>query len=77
MKLKAVNKLHSATTSELLAMSKLVQMVSNHEQFYKVTPDEWKEYLCVSLGLEREGADAMINRSRRLANRILVEYDAQ
>lgn len=77
MKLKPVNKLHSATTSELLAMSKLVQMVANHEQFYKITPKEWNEYLCTSLGMEREGADAMINRSRKLANRMLAEYDAQ
>jgi hypothetical protein len=77
MKLKPVNKLHTATTGELLAMCKLVQMVANHEQFYKITPEVWNEYLCTSLGLEREGADAIINRSRRLASRMLAEYDAE
>lgn len=72
MKSKSVSSLESCSLGELLAMSKLVQMVSNHEQFYKITPEEWKEYLCVSLGIEKEGADALMNNSRRLANRILA-----
>lgn len=76
MKSKPVSKLESVTLGELLAMCKLVQMVANHDQFYKITPNEWKEYLCVSLGIEKEGADALLNRSRRLANRILTEHDA-
>lgn len=71
MKFKPVTSLHTATTAELVAMCKLVQMVTHHEEFYKITPQEWNEYLCSSLKLEKEGADALINRSRRFANRIL------
>jgi len=71
MKLNPVNSLYSASVGDLLAMCKLVQMVTHHEEFYKITTEEWNEYLCTSLGMEREGADALINRSRQFANRIL------
>lgn len=72
MNLKPVNSLESVSRGELLAMCKLVQMVSHHQEYHKITPEEWNEYLCTSLNLEPEGADALINRSRRLANRILA-----
>lgn len=71
MKLKPVNSLYSATTGELLAMCKLVQMIAHHEEFIKITPAEWNEYLCTSFNLQPQGADALINRSRRFANKVL------
>jgi len=76
MKLKPVSSLHSATTGELLAMCKLVQMVSNAHEYDTITPDKWEEYVKTSLGLEKEGANALCNNSRRLANRILANYAA-
>lgn len=61
------------TTSkgELLAMCKLVQMVANHHQHEKITPELWKEYLMSSLGIDEDTALHFINRSRRMANRTL------
>lgn len=74
MKLKPVSSLHSVTTGELLAMCKLVQMVSNAHEFEVINTVLWEEYVKTSLGLEKEGADALCNRSRQLSNRILAKY---
>lgn len=74
MKSKPVNSLHSATLGELLAMCKLTQMVTNADEYDRITPREWKEKVMTAFGMESEGADALINKSRQLANRILREH---
>lgn len=73
MKSKPVSSLHSVTLGELLAMCKLTQMVTNAEQYDRITPREWKEKVMVAFGMEEQGAEALIANSRRLANRILSE----
>ena len=75
MKSKPVNSLHSVTLGELLAMCKLVQMMSNADEYDRITPAEWRDKLKVSFGLEDQGVDALINNSRRLANRILSAHN--
>jgi hypothetical protein len=55
-------------------MCKLVQMVSNSDQYERISGREWKEKVMVAFGMESEGADALISNSRRLANRILSAY---
>ena len=71
MKLKSVASLESCTMGELLAMCKLVQMVSNADQYDHISFYDWKNKVQVAFGMESEGADALISNSRRLANRIL------
>ena len=76
MKLKPVSSLMSVTLGDVLAMCKLFQMHSHENEFEQISMADLRRYMKTSLGLEDEGADAMINRSRRTANRILSKYEA-
>lgn len=73
MTLKPASKLETLTKGELLAMCKLVQMVTHHGEYYTITPDVWKAYLMSSMGLDDATATILINKARQVANRILNE----
>jgi hypothetical protein len=77
MKSKPVSSCIAVTTGELLAMCKLVQVVVNANQYDSINEDTWKEKVMEAFGMESEGADALLNKSRRLANRILASVQAQ
>lgn len=77
MKSTPLSSCHAVTTGELLAMCKLVQIVSNADQYDRITGAEWKDKLMTAFGMESEGADALMNKSRQLANRILANVPSQ
>lgn len=67
----SVASLMSFTFGELLAMSKLVQMITHERQYDKINTQTWSEYLQTSLGISQEAANDLISKTRRAANRIL------
>jgi hypothetical protein len=77
MKSKPVSSCHSVTTGELLAMCKLVQVVTHAGEYDTITETVWKEKIMEAFGMESEGAEALLNKSRRLSNRILASVEAQ
>lgn len=76
MKSKNVSSLEAVTKGELLAMCKLVQMVANSHEYVHISQREWKDKVMVAFDIGEEGADALINRSRQLANRILAHANS-
>lgn len=70
---KVISSLEVVTKFELMAMLKLVQMVTHDIQYKKIGKEEWKEYLKTSFGWDEPTADFMVNKLRKMATRELNE----